>query len=63
MTAERPLIVVGGSGRAADDLAAALDTPSPDERIGAIAASGLVTVVAADRPAALARALTSVLSS
>jgi SLOG in TRPM, prokaryote len=63
MTAERPLIVIDGSGRAADDLAAALGSPSLDERLSAVAASGLVTVVALDRPAALAAALTSALSS
>ena len=41
--AGRPVLVVGGSGRAADTLAAALrDETPPDERVRALASSALV---------------------
>jgi hypothetical protein len=59
--AGRPVLVVDGSGRAADDLAAALAGGSSDERLTALAASGLLTVVPVDDPAALARALAAAL--
>jgi TRPM family ion channel len=59
--AGRPVLVVDGSGRAADDLAAALAGGASNERLTALAASGLLTVVPVDDPAALARALAAAL--
>ena len=41
----RPVLVVGGTGRAADTLAAALREEAPDEQVRTLASSGLVHAV------------------
>lgn len=63
VAADRPVLVVDGSGRAADDLAAALNGAASDERLHALAASGLLTVVPVGQPAALERALDAALGA
>ena len=64
VTAGRPVLVVAGSGRAADELAAALQEPSQDQRAAKLAGSGLVEVVdLADGPQAIARAVAAVLTT
>ena len=56
--AGRPLVVVRGTGRVADTLAAFLDGESHDARAEAIASSGLLTAVdLMDGPAAVAAAV------
>jgi SLOG in TRPM, prokaryote/Protein of unknown function (DUF4231) len=63
VAAGRPVLVVAGSGRAADAMAAALHGPSQDERAAKLAASGLVQAVdLGDGPHALARAVASLLT-
>jgi hypothetical protein len=57
VAAGRPVLVVDGSGRAADDLAAALAGKPSQGRLPALADSGLLTAVPVDDPAALERAL------
>lgn len=62
--AGRPVLVVAGSGRAADELAAAVAEPGQDRRAARLAASGLVQVVElGDGPHALARALAGLLAT
>jgi hypothetical protein len=62
--AGRPVLVVAGSGRAADELAAALRAPAQDRRAARLAASGLVQAVELDDgPHAMARALAGLLST
>jgi hypothetical protein len=64
VTAGRPVLVVAGSGRAADELAAALQEPRQDQRAAKLAGSGLVEVVdLADGPQAIARAVAAVLTT
>jgi hypothetical protein len=48
VAAGRPVIVVDGSGRAADDIAAALRDPRDGERGYRLASSGLVRAVSLD---------------
>ncbi|WP_270888837.1 hypothetical protein [Pedococcus sp. 5OH_020] len=60
--AGRPLVVVAGTGRAADEIAAAIQGEPADQRAEAIAASDLVTTVAADDPWMLLRAVTTALA-
>jgi hypothetical protein len=62
LAAGRPVITVAGSGRIADQLAAALEGGPADERAVALVKSGLVQAVPADGPARLASVLTSVLT-
>jgi hypothetical protein len=52
--AGRPVVVIAGSGRTADVLAGALAGNNADERAQALAASGLVSSLPVDEPAALA---------
>jgi hypothetical protein len=59
--AGRHVVVVAGSGRTADALAAAVDGAQSDQRARALAASGLISSVSMDDPAALAHVLGSVL--
>jgi SLOG in TRPM, prokaryote/Protein of unknown function (DUF4231) len=62
--AGRPVLVVAGSGRAADDLAAALRQPAGDRPAARLARSGLVQAVELDDgPHALARALAGLLAT
>jgi hypothetical protein len=62
--AGRPVLVVAGSGRAADTMAAALQESSQDERAAELAASGLVQAVDLGAgPHALARAMAGVLTT
>jgi len=62
--AGRPVLVVAGSGRAADTMAAALQENSQDKRAAELAASGLVQVVDLGAgPHALARAVAGVLTT
>jgi hypothetical protein len=48
--ARRPLVVVAGTGRAADEIAAAVRGADADQRAQSIAASGLVHLVDVDAP-------------
>ncbi len=59
--AGRRVVVVAGSGRTADALAGAVDGAQSDERAMALAASGLISSVPADQPAALAAMLGAIL--
>lgn len=62
--AERPVIVVGGSGRVADILAAALGGAESDQRALGLARSGFLQSVRFEQgPAALIEAITGVLSA
>jgi hypothetical protein len=63
VAADRPVLVVDGTGRAADDLAAALGGEASDERLRALASSGLIAVVPVGEPAALAHALGAALAA
>jgi hypothetical protein len=61
--ANRPVVVLAGSGRTADALAAALAREPADKRVAALAASGLLQAVdLADGPPALARAVAALLA-
>jgi hypothetical protein len=62
LDAGRPVLTVAGSGRTADQLAAAMEGGPADERAVALVKSGLVQAVPADDPARLASVLTSVLT-
>jgi len=62
LAAGRPVLTVAGSGRTADQLAAAAQGGPADERAVALVKSGLVQAVPADDPARLASVLTSVLT-
>jgi hypothetical protein len=62
LDAGRPVLTVAGSGRCADQLAAAVDGGPADERAVALVKSGLVQAVPADDPARLASVLASVLT-
>jgi len=61
LAAGRPVLAIAGSGRTADELARAVQGGPADERAVRLAASGLVRVVEAGDPGALARALGAVL--
>jgi hypothetical protein len=63
LLAMRPVIVLDGSGRTADDVAAALEDDGSDERLRGLAASGLITAVPADDPARLAHVMAAVLTT
>jgi hypothetical protein len=63
LEAGREVIVMAGSGRTSDALAAALAGTSIDERTAALAGRGLIRALPADDPAGLARALADVLSA
>jgi hypothetical protein len=64
VAAGRPVVVVAGSGRTADIMAAALQEHSQDKRAADLAASGLLQAVdLGDGPHALARAVAGVLST
>jgi hypothetical protein len=62
LDAGRPVLTVAGSGRTADQLAAAAEGGPADERAVALVKSGLVQAVRADDPTRLASVLTSVLT-
>jgi hypothetical protein len=62
LDAGRPVLTVAGSGRTADQLAAAVEGAPADERAVALVKSGLVRAVRADDPARLASVLTSALT-
>jgi hypothetical protein len=62
LDAGRPVLTVAGSGRTADQLAAAVQGGPADERAVALVKSGLVQAVPADDPSGLASALTSALA-
>jgi len=63
LAAGRPVVVVAGSGRTADAIAAAATGgPSADDRAARIAASPLVRVVSLDHPGALSASLAEVLT-
>ncbi len=59
--ARRRVVVVAGSGRTADTLAAALDGAETNERAQALAASGLIRSVPMDEPSVLAGLLAATL--
>jgi TRPM family ion channel/uncharacterized protein DUF4231 len=62
--AGRPVLVVAGSGRAADTMAAALQEKSQDKRAAELAASGLLHAIDLGAgPHALARAVAGVLTT
>jgi hypothetical protein len=64
VAAGRPVLVVAGSGRAADELAAALQEPSQDQWAGKLSGSGLVEAVdLADGPHAITSAVAAVLTT
>jgi hypothetical protein len=64
VSAGRPVLVVSGSGRAADEMAAALQEQSCDNRAAKLAASGMVEAVdLADGPQTIARAVAAVLTT
>jgi hypothetical protein len=64
VAAGRPVLAVAGSGRTADELAAALHELSNDQRAAELAGSGLVeTVDLDDGPQAIARTVAAVLST
>ena len=63
VAANRPTIVIAGTGRTADQLVAAVDGEAADERATALVASGLVRVAGpADDPGSVAAALSAALS-
>jgi hypothetical protein len=63
VAANRPTIVIAGTGRTADQLAAAVDGEATDERAKALVASGLVRVAGpADDHESVAAALSAALS-
>jgi hypothetical protein len=62
LDASRPVVAVAGSGRTADELAAAVRGEPAPERAVALAATGLVDAVAADDPRRLADRVTTALS-
>lgn len=62
LLAMRPVVVLDGSGRAADDLAAALDGDGSDKRLRGLAASGLITAVDVDDPGKLAHVVATILT-
>jgi len=59
--AGRPVVVIAGSGRTADELVAALAGAPADERAAALAESGLIRAVPMDSPGALAESLAAAL--
>ena len=59
--ASRRVVVVDGSGRTADAIAAALVGETSDERAGRLAGTGLIDTVPLDEPAALAALLGDVI--
>ncbi len=59
--AGRSVVAVAGSGRTADEFAAALAGESADERAAALISSGLIRSVPADQPAVLAELLEAIL--
>ena len=59
--AGRSVVAVAGSGRTADEFAAAVAGESADERVAALISSGLIRSVPADQPAVLAGLLESIL--
>jgi hypothetical protein len=59
--ASRRVVVVDGSGRTADAIAAALAGEISDERTGRLAGTGLIDTVPVDEPAALAALLGDVI--
>lgn len=61
VAAGRRVVVVAGSGRTADALADALAGAQSDERAQSLTASGLVSSVSVDQPAALAATLRAIL--
>jgi hypothetical protein len=62
LDAGRPVLTVAGSGRTADELAAALQGEPADERAVALAKSDLVKAVSAGDPRGLARTLAAALA-
>jgi hypothetical protein len=62
LDAGRPVVTVGGSGRTADQLAAAVQGSPADERAMALVKSGLIQAVPADDPGRLADVLTVILT-
>ena len=62
LAAGRPVVVVAGSGRTADAIAAAADGSSGEPRATRIAASPLVRVVPLDSPRTVSAALSEVLA-
>jgi SLOG in TRPM, prokaryote len=63
VAANRPIIVVAGTGRTADQLVAAVDGEAADERATALVATGLVRVAGpVDDPGSVAAALSAALS-
>jgi hypothetical protein len=59
--AERPVIVLGGSGRAADEIAGARSGAPANDAAKEVSASPLTTVVALSDPAAVVRAISDAL--
>ncbi len=62
LDAGRPVLAIAGSGRTADQLAAAARGAPADERAVALAKTGLVRAVSADDPSTLARMLAAALA-
>lgn len=63
LSVHRPVIVIAGSGRAADGIAAALRGEPSDPRAQRLAASDLVSAVEADNPVRVYEAVTRALST
>jgi SLOG in TRPM, prokaryote len=64
LEADRPVLVIGGTGRTADKIAAAADGDRGDERASELADSPLVTVVSwAEDPAAVRAPLAALMES
>lgn len=63
LAAGRPVVVVAGTGRTADAIAAAADGSPGEPRAARIAASPLVRVVPLDRPRLVSAALAEVLAA
>lgn len=61
LQAGREILVIDGSGRAADEIAAAVRGEPADPRARGIAESGLVSYVSADNPSAVRDAVTAAL--
>lgn len=62
-SAGRPVITIAGSGRTADQLAAALRGEAADPRARSLAATGLIHAVPMDDPADVSRALAAMLDN
>jgi SLOG in TRPM, prokaryote len=63
LNAQRPVIILDGSGRAADEIARATDETSESEQANAIAASPLTRIVPMEQPERIVRTIKSALKA